>query len=81
MITNESFLENVKKIMSVPASSDSFINLTDLVEKFQEERLERVLSKNLTDTQDLKKRELIQTLAQECGFKIDNKKHPRLLHI
>lgn len=49
MITNESFLENVKKIMSAPASSDSFINLTDLVEKFQEERLERVLSKNLTE--------------------------------
>ena len=49
MITNEIFLENVKKIMSVPASSDSFINLTNLVEKFQGERLERVLSKNLTE--------------------------------
>ena len=49
MITNESFLESAKKIMNLPASNEGLIHLTELVEKFQEERLERILSKNVTE--------------------------------
>lgn len=45
-------------------------NLYDVIEKAF-----YYLSKDLEDTQDLKKKELLNKLAQDCGFKVDNEKY------
>lgn len=45
-------------------------NLYDVIEKAF-----YYLSKDLEDTQDLKKKELLNELAQDCGFKVDNEKY------
>ena len=75
-------IKNIEKqsliLKSKDSSKDRIASAKDLFAQSLYDVIEKsfyYLSKNLTDTQDLKKRELIQTLAQECGFKIDNKKH------
>ena len=60
------------------SGKDIIVRANDLLAQSLYDVIEKsfyYLSKNLTDTQDLKKRELIQTLAKECGFKIDKKKY------
>lgn len=44
-------------------------NLYDVIEKAFS-----YLSQDLVDTQDLKKKELLNKLAQDCGFQVDNKR-------
>lgn len=43
MISNEQFLELSKKVISEPLNSNNVENFLNIVEKFQEERLERLL--------------------------------------
>lgn len=51
-------------------------NLYDVIEKAFS-----YLSKDLEDTQDLKKKELLNKLAQDCGFKVDNKKYLPIFNV
>ncbi|MFY4758171.1 hypothetical protein [Aliarcobacter butzleri] len=61
---NDSSKDEIQKAKDLFAQ-----NLYDVIEKAFS-----YLSKDLVDTQDLKKKELLNKLAQDCGFQVDNKR-------
>ncbi|MCG3701567.1 hypothetical protein L5F41_05590 [Aliarcobacter butzleri] len=61
---NDSSKDEIQKAKDLFAQ-----NLYDVIEKTF-----AYLSQDLVDTQDLKKKELLNKLAQDCGFQVDNKR-------
>ena len=78
----KNIIEKIEKQSLILKKEDSgkdiIVRANDLLAQSLYDVIEKAfyyLSQNLTDTEDLKKKELIQTLAKECGFKIDKKKY------